>query len=62
MKRIKYQYGGFEKNTPYSERAMQIAEKEADNGEYEIYDDGKPEPMKEPTAAEILNTLLGVSV
>ena len=52
----------FEKTISYSERAEEIAKQEAYNGEYEIYDDGKPEPVKEPSATEILNTLLGVNV
>ena len=61
MKRIKYFYNIpvnrgneekpiwedclYQKDFPYSETAKEIAESEAYNGEYEIYDDGQPEPV-----------------
>ena len=48
------------KNPPYSETNEEIAKAEAYNGEYTIEDDGQPEP--EPTADDILNALLGVTV
>lgn len=49
------------KSMPYSEANEEIAKKEAYNGEYEIYDDGKPEPDN-TTTDDVLNALLGVSV
>lgn len=45
---------------PWSEANEEIAKAEAYNGEYEIYDDGQPEPVAEPTADDVLNALLGV--
>ena len=45
---------------PWSEANEEIAKAEAYNGEYEIYDDGQPEPVAEPTADEVLNAMLGV--
>lgn len=39
MKRIKYKFNGLSKSIPYSERALQTAELEADNNEYEVYED-----------------------
>lgn len=36
----------------YSEANEEIAKREAYNGEYEIYDDGQPEPVAEPTLEE----------
>lgn len=45
----------------WSEANEEIAKKEAHNGEYTIEDDGRPEPMAEPTANEILNAMLGVN-
>ena len=49
------------KDFVYSEETLAAAEREAYNGEYEIYDDGKPEPEYEPTAEEMFNALLGVT-
>jgi hypothetical protein len=40
---------------------MEIARREA-YGEPEIYDDGQPDPVAEPTTEELLNTILGVTV
>lgn len=76
MKRIKYKfrfevnYGTEElpilgedfiiKNLQYSEEALEIAKSEAYNGEYTIEDDSTS--AVEPTADEILNALLGVTV
>lgn len=48
------------KRMPYTEANEEIAKAEAYNGEYEIFDDGQPEPVAEPTADEILNAMLGV--
>lgn len=73
MKRIKYRYNLpvesedgslleqlFEKSMPWSETALQIAEREAHLGEYTVEDDGLPEPDY-ATIEELLNTLLGVT-
>lgn len=38
----------------YSEKNLIIAEDEAYNGEYEIIDDGKPEPTIQPSQNDIL--------
>ena len=45
---------------PDDEKGRALAEKEA-WGEIVPYDDGEPEPVKEPTTDDILNALLGVS-
>lgn len=45
----------------WNEVNEEIAKREAYNSEYEIVDDGQPEPEYEPTAEEILNALLGVN-
>lgn len=50
-----------EKTMPWSEANEAIAAKEAHNGEYEIIDDGTPEPEAEPTTDDIINAMLGVS-
>ena len=42
---------------PYSEANEEIAESEAYNGEYEIYDDGQPEIEPQPTDKERLEAL-----
>ena len=42
----------YEKRIPYTEANEEIAKREAYNGEYEIYDDGQPEPVVQPTDAE----------
>lgn len=49
------------KDFAYSDESFEAAKREAYNGEYEIYEDGKPEPVAEPTAEEILNAMLGVN-
>lgn len=41
-----------DKSMPYTEANKEIAKGEAYNGEYEIYDDGRPEPVVQPTDAE----------
>jgi hypothetical protein len=48
------------KDFPYYEDSFEAAKREAYNGEYEIYDDGQPAPVAEPTTDEILNAMLGV--
>lgn len=47
---------------PWSEANEEIAKKEAYNGEYEIVDDGQPEPEAQATTDDVLNALLGVTV
>lgn len=47
----------FEKRLPYTEANEEIAKKEAYNGEYEIYDDGKPEPEAPATLENRVETL-----
>lgn len=44
----------------YSESNLICAEAEAYNGKYTIEDDGRPEPVAEPTTDDILNAMLGV--
>lgn len=44
----------------WSEGNEKIAKEEAYNGEYTIEDDGKPEPEKAPTNAELANSLASV--
>ena len=63
MKKIKYIKYGLPVTMDYNEHNEAIANAESDEGCVpEIFDDGKPEPVKEPSATEILNTLLGVNV
>ena len=50
----------FDKTLSWSEENEEIAKAEAYNGEYTIEDDGRPEPVAEPTTDEILNAMLGV--
>ena len=53
MKKIKYIKYGLPVTMDYNERNEAIANKEADEGcTPEIFDDGKPEPVKEPTDKE----------
>ena len=61
MKIIKYLFNGNPVEMTWSEANEEIAKAEAYNGEYEIFDDGQPEPVEEPTADEILNAMLGVN-
>ena len=49
-----------EKKMTWSEANEEIAKREAYKGEYTIEDDGRPEPVAEPTTDEILNAMLGV--
>lgn len=64
MKKIRYMFQSGESaygmEMPWSEFNENIAKTEAVNGEYEIYDDGQPGPVVEPTTDEILNAMLGV--
>lgn len=48
------------KEMPWSEVNEENAKQEAYKGEYEIFDDGEPDPAQEPTTDDILNALLGV--
>lgn len=49
------------KRIQYSEANLDMAKREAYNGEYRIDDDGQPEPDTASTD-DVLNALLGVSV
>ena len=49
------------KEMDWNEVNEETAKREAYNGEYTIEDDGRPEPVAEPTANEILNAMLGVN-
>lgn len=49
-----------DKSMTWNEVNEEIAKAEAYNGEYNIEDDGQPEPVVEPTTDDILNALLGV--
>ena len=42
------------KDFPYSEECFAAAQREAYNGEYEIYDDGQPEPIEKPSQLDII--------
>lgn len=42
---------------PWSEANEVIAKEEAYNGEYEIYDDGQPDPIQTPTLEEKVDAL-----
>ena len=44
----KYEDILYGKKLPYSEANLELAKAEAHNGEYEIYDDGEPEPTPAP--------------
>ena len=46
-----------DKSMGWNEANEEIAKKEAYNGEYTIEDDGKPEPVAEPTAEERIAAL-----
>ena len=66
MRWIKYKITGAEntlidKEMGWNETNEEIAKREAYNGEYEIVDDGAPEPANEPTTEELLNAMLGVT-
>lgn len=66
MKLIKYKVnitdkdgniiGGWGVERLYSEVNEEIAKKEAYNGEYTVEDDGKPEPISEPTQLDRLES------
>ena len=50
----------FPKSNPWNEANEEIAKAEAYKGEYTIEDDGRPEPVAEPSTDEIINAMLGV--
>lgn len=63
MEWIKYQLeSGSEKSIPHTEANLEIAKQEAWEGKYTIEDDGSSESVAEPTADDILNAMLGVTV
>lgn len=62
MKIIKYTLSGNAVEMGWNEANEEIAKAEADNGEYEIVDDGQPEPEAPVTTDDVLNALLGVTV
>lgn len=45
----------------YNDTNLEIAKKEAFNGEYTIEDDGEPEPNIEANTDEVVNRMLGVN-
>ena len=49
-----------ESTMPYSYENWEMAERIAYNGECSVEDDGRPEPVVEPTADDVLDTMLGV--
>jgi hypothetical protein len=63
MKMIKYQFLSAKidnkpyligKQLSYSTEGEELAKAEAYNGEYEIYDDGTPEPTETPSQLDII--------
>ena len=44
----------------YNETNLEIAKKEAFNGEYTIEDDGEPELVPKASTEEVINAMLGV--
>lgn len=68
MRIIKYVFHGCVKSFPCSEKGEEIASKEAENGEYSVIDITEEEAAKmgfvinkEPSADDVINTLLGVA-
>ena len=45
----------------WNEVNEETAKKESYNGEYTIEDDGRPDLVAEPTADDIINSMLGVN-
>lgn len=58
MKWLKYTVDGAAVRMGWNEANEEVAKREADNGEYTIYDDGQPVKV---SADDVLNALLGVS-
>jgi hypothetical protein len=68
MKVIRYKFGICVKTIPWSEKGEELAAKEAENGEYSVMDITEEEAAKmgfvvnkEPSADDVINTLLGVA-
>lgn len=68
MKILRYEFNGCIKSFPWSARGEELAAKEAENGEYSVIDitEEEAEKMgfvvnKEPSADDVINTLLGVA-
>lgn len=68
MRIIKYVFHGCVKSFPWSEKGVELAAKEAENGEYSVIDITEEEAAKmgfvvnkEPSADDVINTLLGVA-
>jgi hypothetical protein len=53
MKTLKYTLhtanASYEVTLPWSEVNEKVAKRESHNGEYEIFDDGTPDPVEQPT-------------
>ena len=54
MKLIRYTYNNCEKSFAWSEYGEEIAKREAFNGEYEIFDDGKEEQLPKATQLDLI--------
>lgn len=68
MKILRYEFNGCIKSFPWSARGEELAAKEAENGEYSVMDITEEEAAKmgfvvnkEPSADDVINTLLGVA-
>ena len=68
MKIIQYKFKGCVKSFLWSEKGEELAAKEAENGEYSVIDITEEEAAKmgfvvnkEPSADDVINTLLGVA-
>jgi hypothetical protein len=68
MKILRYEFNGCIKSFPWTARGEELAAKEAENGEYSVIDitEEEAEKMgfvvnKEPSADDVINTLLGVA-
>ena len=68
MRIIKYVFHGCIKSFPWSARGEELAAQEAKNGEYSVMDITEEEAAKmgfvvnkEPSADDVINTLLGVA-
>ena len=68
MKILRYEFNGCIKSFPWSARGEELAAKEAENGEYSVMDITEEEATKmgfvvnkEPSADDVINTLLGVA-
>ena len=57
MKKLRYTFNGNPVEMGWNEVNEEIAKAEADNGEYEIIDDGQPAPEETPNAEQQLDEL-----